>query len=78
MSKKPTKQQVEHPAFEVGRTACRAGISRDDAPYVEGDEHDAWLAGYDFEAPRKPDVEASDAKAVSQVDTASSGGKSKP
>lgn len=39
---------MQHPfAYENGRQAAVSGISRDQAPYADGDELKAWLEGYD-------------------------------
>lgn len=44
------KLEPEHrAAYEQGRAARRARIAKDDAPHGEGDDLDAWLAGYEFE-----------------------------
>lgn len=44
----PSENAVQHPfAYENGRQAAVSGISRDQAPYGEGDELNAWQEGYD-------------------------------
>lgn len=35
--------------FRQGREAARSHIAREDAPYGDGMELDAWRAGYDYE-----------------------------
>ena len=48
---KLNKHQREFPAeYEQGRVARAGSINRDDAPYAEGEQLDAWLAGYDDDA----------------------------
>ena len=45
---KLNKHQREFPSeYEQGQAARSGSISRDDAPYGEGEQLDAWLAGYD-------------------------------
>lgn len=48
---KISKHQKDFPAeYQQGRVARAGSISRDEAPYAEGDQLDAWLAGYDDDA----------------------------
>lgn len=50
---KPPTDFEKHPeqlvAYEQGRAARRASIAVDDAPFGEGKDLEAWLAGYGFE-----------------------------
>lgn len=48
---KISKEQRDFPAeYAQGHAARGASIGRDDAPYGDGDQRDAWLAGYDDDA----------------------------
>lgn len=45
---KMSKQQREFPnEYEQGQTARSNSIAREDAPYGDGEQLEAWLAGYD-------------------------------
>lgn len=44
----PSENAQAHPfAYENGRQAAVSGISREQAPYADGDELKAWQEGYD-------------------------------
>jgi len=75
---KINKFQRDFPAeYEQGMAARAGSISRDDAPYAEGDQLDAWLAGYDDEVEdggaraRNETMNPEPAKASGQVATTS-------
>lgn len=46
---KPSMEGDEHVAYEQGRAARRARISRDEPPHGDGPLLKAWQKGYDFE-----------------------------
>lgn len=42
------KEPIEaNPIYQQGRTARLGGISRDQAPYGDGDDLELWLKGWD-------------------------------
>lgn len=47
-TKKNDKLKADFPAESAqGQQARHAGIAQEDAPYAEGDQLEAWQAGYD-------------------------------
>lgn len=45
-------ENTENPITEQGVLAAEQGCSRDECPYAEGDNREAWLAAFDAATPK--------------------------